>query len=1445
LSTTEKSAELGVDIVSINNKGGILDVVSRAVDKLPGQSGSPIKWDGTQWYVLCNPVTNSIFNKLQDLYPSISDASSKTFIKRTKDNRDNTDKIYKLRYVIPKENLFTCRPPLDGYIIQESSSTGLSDNQESSLYFATGTQTLTNPTLLRNPKFIAKSSWGSNLVTVTTELPHDLKVGYQISIYNIISTNNLDGSDNLGYNGTFTVFSILNSKQFTYNLKEDPGTFGNDVNQRSNPDLLPRFVNRGFKTTYQIYKTEEIQQYEQNSKDGIYYLTVINCSNNPSVTPFIDQSFSQPIQYLYPQLSRDNPESDPQSSTSFALPDPIGEVSINDPRKSITKETLDKSILDLNIGIGITNIISSSGTAHTIFTDKEHNLNSITNLNISNSGQYYQNGTYYNVPLVSAANSTTGSNATAIITISTGGVVSSIRIMDGGSAYGIGNTLTPVGLTTQANSLWTSANTPYFTVTGVNTCAGSVLSVSGISTHNNVRFPGIQNYNGKYIITSIPVGQSKSIVVQSEKTVSNYLPSVGQACNNASAVVIGTRIPVSSIQYTPSTGIGTVGFTTSHTYRVGSLISLYGATDSFYNNKKFYVTNLNSQLSVRVDMGKSNTTPTSGGTIFALPSGFESNRGDITPEKEIKSARLMYYYDNFKTNVRVLLNSNSSSDLEVYSVSNGGLKVGDYLLVSGPDPLDSNSDNYEIMRIAKPVSGTQINVIRGLLGTKRKNHNVNDVVERIKIRPIEFRRNSIIRASGHTFEYLGFGPGNYSTGLPERQDRILSPQEEILSQSTKIDGGTILYSAMNSDGDFYNNNRKLTSSGKDQVFETPIPTVSGEEPLELITEGGYNLTNSEETIISRSLKVSGGPESNLISEFSGPVIFSEKVSSNSENGIEAKKISLKGELDIPREIGISTSIPSLPGTVGDITYNASPKLNGNVGWIYTEEDKWEQFGWVNDELYGVVAGVGNDLNPSQILQFAGNGISVANAYNSTSGITTVTFSSDLEAANQIGLVTGTDSQTYPDNSSSGGNWVDASSGSPVVNSTYQVPVIKFVGSEVGFGFKITSQYGFVNGVGVGTVKFESPLRPLNFGRSSNLADYPSGGLGLPVLNTLSAGTRIIIDNTLTSASTNYAIGRNSSDMWFSTSDLGSSIPSGYKFYAGTTELAYLGSSNISSLVGGGVTFSVIGDIYAYPRSGSNSGDIIASGRLVSNVSGNNEPVSVASSFLCDTLNVAYLDGFPSLANFNRANTIPVRTVDVSNPRTIDGVSVQANQTVIAGVCTGLIDSAGFARNGAFFQNILNITGYQVFKREGDYSSGVSTFTNVCEITNVLPTSTIPDVNGVISVNYRDGSVVRYSGNGFSSFGILNITNVPGSGGITAANNRSFNFTLIIDPTTTTTLPTTLRIDGTTITNLRWLNGNKPPSSGNAPNSSYVVGFTITVTSSGTSVLGVYSSYSSN
>ena len=113
----------------------------------------------------------------------------------------------------------------------------------------------------------------------------------------------------------------------------------------------------------------------------------------------------------------------------------------------------------------------------------------------------------------------------------------------------------------------------------------------------------------------------------------------------------------------------------------------------------------------------------------------------------------------------------------------------------------------EIMRIASDsLSGTptdQITVIRGALATSPTSHVENSTIRKIKVPSIEFHRPSIIRASGHTFEYLGYGPGNYSTALPQVQDRTITEREEFLSQAQERGAGLVVYTGMNNKGDFY------------------------------------------------------------------------------------------------------------------------------------------------------------------------------------------------------------------------------------------------------------------------------------------------------------------------------------------------------------------------------------------------------------------------------------------------------------------------------------------------------------------------------------------------------------------------------------------------------------------------------------------------------------------
>ena len=116
--------------------------------------------------------------------------------------------------------------------------------------------------------------------------------------------------------------------------------------------------------------------------------------------------------------------------------------------------------------------------------------------------------------------------------------------------------------------------------------------------------------------------------------------------------------------------------------------------------------------------------------------------------------------------------------------------LGSYIQIGG-----------EIMRIASSSlsggGGDEITVIRGSLGTNTQTHLINSRIKKVKPLPIELRRPSILRSSGHTFEYVGFGPGNYSTALPQLQNRSHTEREEFLNQAQETSCGNVVYTGMN------------------------------------------------------------------------------------------------------------------------------------------------------------------------------------------------------------------------------------------------------------------------------------------------------------------------------------------------------------------------------------------------------------------------------------------------------------------------------------------------------------------------------------------------------------------------------------------------------------------------------------------------------------------------
>ena len=923
--------------ITINKFGGTLRVESRVSDKLAGDLGHPLQYDSnnSQWYVNVSTAgtENTIYNTLDRIgVTTVGDATSRTYIERTTDTRSLSDKIYKYRYVIPAgSGITSARPPRESFVLVESNDvTGKSDT-EVALQFSPSSVTMTNSTEMRNFSFIREATYDGGTVKYVSELPHGLSVGSQIKTLKITSTNNTVGAASSGYNGTFTVAGIQSATQFSITgMTEDPGTYSNNNDVRTTS--LPTFQRIQQNNTYYVYDSEQVKEYKAGEQSGIYYLTLVNSSNTPVISPFNDSSefsFSQPVRNLYPQYDRDNPESDPSPATSYAKSNILGDVVVDEVKKSITKETIDKYDEDFGIGIGITDIVSSTaGTAHTIFTDHDCGLQRATRVSISSVGAGYGNGTGATEYLYNAilGPSSTGNYATARVTINASGQLSAAKIMNGGTGYEVGDVLTVVGTATTTGHIIGNV-----TVQSVYDNVGETLKVAGITSAS------AQEYNQLYRITGVSTHNQIQVASSSAINGRSYSGIGVTVTENSFAHVTGRTLSIKSLAYSPGIGIATVNTYQAHGLRPNNTIHLGGATEDFYNGSVVVTENVG-LTTFKVDLGIRTDSPTLSGTQYGYRPGAAFQAGNITLYDENFGGRTVNVYAGITTTLQTALTSTTTENVVIDNLNNQNLNIGDYLRIED-----------EIVRIKTtvPTGSSTIKVFRGEFGTKPATHIVGSVVTRVFINPVELRRPSLIRASGHTFEYIGYGPGNYSTALPERQGEQPSITEQLISQKFSSDGGVNVYTGMNDRGDFYIGNKKISATtGKEEVFDTPVPTVTGEDVLSS-GDTGVDIITPIEATISRSLTVDGGPNNNILSEFNGPVVFSEKVTSTSDDGMEANSIFLQGDTTVSRKHTVGISTPTTAGNPGDITYNANPEKGGIVGWTYTIDNGWYSFGSVS------------------------------------------------------------------------------------------------------------------------------------------------------------------------------------------------------------------------------------------------------------------------------------------------------------------------------------------------------------------------------------------------------------------------------------------------------------------------------------------------------------------
>jgi len=895
-----------------DSASGSLKIVSRVSDKRPGELGHPIQydettynadWDDTDsdttktyqsggWFVHTH-IDNTINTALDPTGTGSSSAELTgdeiPYIVRKSDDRSLDEKLYKIRYVVPKE-LVDAKDPTDGFILQDSSQTTVDRVEDfTRSEIGNGNDSTISPndpgyTFNRNLRFISFLEYDTNsrIATVRSDKSHDMKVGELVTIRNIKSSTNSTGIFNTEYNGSFVVESVIDEKTFTYKVVKlvdgeavgdiiTVGTYTHTSNTRTRD--LPRFERTDNKENLYIYRTETLTPYKYNIQDGIYHLYVLN-GNNVIEKEFTDLKFNQSVVDLYPQLDRDNPNQNAPASKSYAQLSPIGQVVTNDLKKSVTRETANIFLDTFGVSNTITNI-SSSATNPILTLSTEHKLNGLRFIengditSVVNTSAPHHEGTYHNIKLFDSSVSPSAApwkGATAEVVV--GGadnLVTTAKITESGSGYSAGDQLyfdsSPIvgaglsgvpsnsKITLKADHISIADDIGYIQVTGITTGTDAYYRIKNTPTEKQVTvYTHADNdkiLEGQQIIDLGPY---------SEVTATGGVVSVTE--DFVTTTTFTTKAP--------------------HGFAKGNTIRILDSSDKklgdFLVSESIKDTNNANTIFTVVTTGVTVTS-----AKYILKHGLSAHdaiSGKAGENLDVRGVGL-YAQDTLQLDAAITTENefvvNLGDGTEI-ATGTAGEQLTKKASVESRFPLGSYFQmGGEILRVRKDaLQGTSFNkisVIRGALGSNVQNHDPKSVIRKIKPLALEVRRPSILRASGHTFEYLGYGPGNYSTGLPQISKRTLTEREEFLSQSQETSCGTVVYTGMNDKGDFYIGNTKISADSGEQItFDIPIPTVTGEDPSKLSVV-------FDEVIIKERLLVEGGASKQILSQFDGPVTF--------------------------------------------------------------------------------------------------------------------------------------------------------------------------------------------------------------------------------------------------------------------------------------------------------------------------------------------------------------------------------------------------------------------------------------------------------------------------------------------------------------------------------------------------------------------------------------------
>ena len=892
LASTKSNAELG-EVLTVYG-GTNLKILSRVTDKDSGDVGHPIQWDGgnNNWYICVNGIAggqppSTLYTAVAAMKTAGTPAKTEpTYVKRKSDDRILDDKIYKLRLSIPGETTLA-KNPENGFVMQESSRTGYRINTD---FTKTDDLTRKDYDYARNLRYIRSASYNSSSQTATIDAdrPHNLNVGDTIVIKSVKSANNTTGIGNSDYNGTFTVNSVPDNMSFTYvpgRVLSITGT--NNFSGNVTADIsLPRFERIDMQSNVYLYRNEIFSDYNtEDNSDGVYHAYPLNANNSlPSDEQgFSSLKYSQNVVNLYPQLDRDNPIDNPKPSKSFSLRAPLGEVATNYPDRSITRETVDTINTNLGIGLPISGVINGVDVS-TITFERDHNLRGLQSAQVSNNSGF-TNGVYYNVKIFTNVGLSNWNGTLANVTVESN-AITSFTITNSGSG-------------------WSAGGHGYFDTSVIGsgtgklsaTVGGANLTDNHLGTYENltVQFTGSNTTDDSYFrLSTVPGTNQIGIITatgDTRPTPDQYAFIVGPSIR-ANVEEVGGQYVFTTVNSVPHGLVAgnKIQYNDSNNINRGELIvEKLGGPVGGDNTIRFIT-----------KTAPSGILPSSNGWI--LKHGLSSNDSVSEKGNENLSVRGAELFNN-EVGICTVGTVGTDDTVEVTLLNN---KVG----ISERFDYGSYAQiGSEIVRIkSSTLTGANLNklkVLRGVLGTQKQPHTGGLLIKKIKPIPVEFHRPSILRASGHTFEYLGYGPGNYSTALPQVQIRTLTEKEEFLSQSQERSAGAVVYTGMNNKGDFYIGNQKKSSlTGEEVTFDTPIPSVAGEDPARLSVV-------FDEVTIKERLVVEGGKSNTSLTQFDGPVTFNKDTNLNGDVRIKSPTQSEaygNGALTVVGGVGIGKNL---------------------------------------------------------------------------------------------------------------------------------------------------------------------------------------------------------------------------------------------------------------------------------------------------------------------------------------------------------------------------------------------------------------------------------------------------------------------------------------------------------------------------------------------------------